>query len=558
MMAVRGVCLAVLGFFSWGVLLSQPSVGSLFGTAEDEFGDPMVGATVRLRPLSGGTSTGMDGSFRFEGLADGSYTLEVSYVSYKTLLMEVVVSGRTVLSQRLRLLPDSRVMEAVEVKGERLRDNLASLLHAKRKAMSLVDGVSSEQMAMSGDSHLGQASQRIAGVTVEGGCYLYVRGLGDRYTATFLNGASVPGLDPERNALQLDIFLSSLLDNVVVYKSFSPDLPGGFAGGLMNIETKSTVTALEMKMGVSYSYAPNVNLNRNFLTYTGSDTDWLGFDNNFRSAPLRRLDKIPLSGGLDGRQNALRATQLFSSQEMSPFTTTSFLNQKYFFSVGNKHLLFGRPLTWMAGGNYANNYQNYTEGTSAVYANPSTTSEILTKSLFLEDNGSARAATYNLLANASYEPLDGHKIKLLVMGNQKGVSSSRVQEGEKPEDDPELGYFTNTLGYTERGLRTVQLSGSHGLPARLDLSWTSSYTISSMGQPDLRFFTFGKKAFLLQCRILHRADSHPVFQEYVGGCARQPGTSHETPGGGGRRFLLEGGRVLQQEPAGFFRAAVSL
>lgn len=494
---MRIVSLAIVGFLVCRCLSSDPPTGSLAGSVSDEFGDPMVGATVMVKALSVGTITDLNGHFHLKGILYGVHVLEISYVSYKTLSLHITLVEHGHPSIEARLQPDSQVLaDVVEVKGERIMDT-AAVLHMKRKSISLMDGISSEQISKSGDSHLGQASRRIAGVTVEDGKYLYVRGLGDRYTKTILNGATVPGLDPERNAMQLDIFLSSLLNNVMVYKSFSPDLPGNFVGGLMNIRTKSSTPSLGIKVGVSYSYIPRVNLSNDFLSYTGSNTDWLGFDNNFRGVALTRLERmsLPVSSPTQfaTKGGVLHATRSFLSQEMSPYPTTSFLNQKYFVSIGNGHKLFGRPLSWLIGGNYANNYQNYQEGTSAVYGNPATTSQVLTRSLFLADRNSKQTVTYNVLASASYEPVDKQKLELLFMENQKGISNSRIQTGEKPEDDPDLDYITHTLGYTERRLRTLQLSGKHGVGEGTDISWISSYTASTMEQPDLRFFTFGKR-----------------------------------------------------------------
>ena len=488
----------VAAFFLFSLsLFAQSSSGIVSGVVTDETGDPMVGATVMIPALSVGAITGLEGDFRLDDVPYGTYTLEVSYLSYKTVSQRVVVDDAS-SAVRLQLFPDSKVLEdVVEVRSERIVDSTAAVLHLKRKTLSLVDGISSEQISRSGDSNLGQASQRISGVTVEDGKYLYVRGLGDRYTKTLLNGASVPGLDPDRNAMQLDIFLSSLLDNVVVYKSFSPDLPGDFVGGLMSIETRSGRPTLGVKVGVSYSYIPRVNLSNDFLSYTGSETDWLGFDDGFRGRALSRLAKLSLPVSAPGAPNSsdvLRAVQSFSSQEMSPFPSTSFLNQRYSFSAGNGRQLLGRPFSWVLGGSYTNSYQNYQNGVSAIYDNPSTTSRVLTKDLFLEDRKSGQAATYNLLASASYEPLDGQKLKLLLMENQKGVTGSRVQSGRKPEDDPDLNYITHTLGYTERKLRSAQLFGTHDLNDGVDVSWVSSYTSSTMEQPDLRFFTFGQRA----------------------------------------------------------------
>ena len=98
-----------------------------------------------------------------------------------------------------------------------------------------MDGISSASFRRVGDSNLSSAMNRVTGVTIQGDKYVYVRGLGDRYTKTSLNGMIIPGLDPDRNDVQVDLFPTGVLENVIVYKTFTPNLVGDFAGGLVNI-----------------------------------------------------------------------------------------------------------------------------------------------------------------------------------------------------------------------------------------------------------------------------------------------------------------------------------
>ncbi len=90
-----------------------------------------------------------------------------------------------------------------------------------------------------GDATAVEAAKRVTGVTVEGGKYVYIRGLGDRYSKTTLNGMDIPGLDPDKNTIQMDIFPTDLVSNIVVSKSFTADQPADFTGGFLNIETSA-------------------------------------------------------------------------------------------------------------------------------------------------------------------------------------------------------------------------------------------------------------------------------------------------------------------------------
>ena len=133
----------------------------------------------------------------------------------------------------------STELEEVVVTATEIRDTDIALLTVQKKSANLVDGISSQTFRKVGDSDLGAAMKRVTGVSVQGGKYVYVRGLGDRYSKTTLNGMGIPGLDPDKNAVQIDIFPTNTIENVVVYKTFTPDLTGDFAGGIVDIETKS-------------------------------------------------------------------------------------------------------------------------------------------------------------------------------------------------------------------------------------------------------------------------------------------------------------------------------
>ena len=113
-----------------------------------------------------------------------------------------------------------------------------------------------------------------------------MRGLGDRYTKTTFNGLDIPGLDPDRNSLQMDIFPTNIVDNIIVSKSFTADLPADFTGGVVDINIKSFPELKTLKSSMSINYNNNIDLNGNFLTYKGGETDYLAFDDGNRDFPL--------------------------------------------------------------------------------------------------------------------------------------------------------------------------------------------------------------------------------------------------------------------------------
>ena len=264
----------------------DPEKGLLRGTViDDDFGEPVMYAEVRVEGLDVSTLTDLDGQYSLE-LAPGTYTLSVEFLGYaKQVISEVVVKeGGTELLD-VRLTEESEVITEVVVTATQSRNNETALLTIQRKSAVVLDGVSAQSISRIGDSDAGQAIQRVPGVSVEGGKYIYVRGLGDRYTKTTLNGMDIPGLDPDRNTVQMDVFPTSLIDNIIVRKTFAPNMPGDFSGGVVDIATKAFPDKEQFNVKLGLGYNTNTSFNKNFLTYDGGKLDWLGIDDGSRALP---------------------------------------------------------------------------------------------------------------------------------------------------------------------------------------------------------------------------------------------------------------------------------
>ena len=289
--------LFIVSFLIAWSLLSLAQKGTIRGTViEEETGEPLFSVTVIIAGTSTGAVTDFDGHFSFQ-VDPGVYDLQASFVSLKTTVItgvEVKSDEVTVIDQ-IFLQPDVEELEAVVVSGQVAKSTEAALMAVKRKSPNMMDGISSASFRKIGDSDAAGAIKRVTGVSVEGGKYVYVRGLGDRYTKTMLNGVDIPGLDPDRNSLQIDIFPTSLLNNMMIFKTASADKPADFTGGLVNIETKDFPEEKFFDVSLGITYNPSMHFKSDALTYKGSSTDWLGFDSGLRDIP-GRVDnaKLPI------------------------------------------------------------------------------------------------------------------------------------------------------------------------------------------------------------------------------------------------------------------------
>ncbi|MDZ7344638.1 MAG: TonB-dependent receptor, partial [candidate division KSB1 bacterium] len=398
------------------------------------------------------------------------------------------------------LKPEALQAEEVIVEAQSLKNTEAALLKNRQKAAAVSDAISAEAISRSGSGSAADAMEQVTGASVVDGKFIYVRGLGDRYTNTQLNGVTLPSANPDRNTVALDLFPSKLLENIVTVKTFTPDKPGNFTGGSVDIGTRSFPESFSMSFSLSSSYNTQTTFDDNFLTYPGGKRDWLGFDDGTRDLPAIVADPhlvIPDVG--TAFSNPTVAYQLdkisksFSSV-MAPSTKSSPMNQSYAFSVGNQAALFGKPLGYLASLSYSRNYSSYRHGVTGQYQLTGKVSEVdeLNKLSRFDDTKGVDAVLWGGLVNLSYKLTPHHQLSGHYMYNRSGEAIARYQNGELPRDlGPGTFYETRTLQYTERELQSGQFTGSHYLPRLFGtrLEWAGALTRSQQREPDLRFFS---------------------------------------------------------------------
>ncbi len=502
-----GIILLMMGMWVSG----NAQTATIRGKVTDgESGEVLLGATVRMfegATMKGGAYTDLEGSYTIT-TAPGDYTLIISYVSYIDDTLQVAAAEEEVVFNETLLFQDMQIREdlKVEIVARASQASTVTLYNQKRNSINTIDGVSVDLIQRTGDPDVASAMQRITGVTVEGGKYVYVRGLGDRYSKSTLNGAELPSLDPNRNTVQMDIFPSNLIDNVIVYKNFTPDLPGNFAGGLIDVRTKDFPDRFQLNASASFGVNTQASFEDNFLTYQTGDTDWLGYDDGTRELP-GFIQELQDRGGVPSRTfdasdaqtiNDLdRASKSFDTP-IFPNRDQSSLNQNYQISLGDQFNLFGRPFGYIASLTYRSNYNYYDDGQTGRWKNtssPGNITETLNRELELDDEQGGREVLWGTLVKLSYKPRTAHKFSFNYMHNQSGSSSARAMVGPIPSDDFDLQFQTRTLGYIERSMDVFQLEGDHafgsgeGQDAKFNMDWIASYTDSRQEEPDLRFFS---------------------------------------------------------------------
>lgn len=463
-------------------------------------GEPLLGATIRLMDegaVKGGAYTDLEGAFTIKA-APGTYSLLTSYISYITDTTEITVVAGEIGTVQTLMYEESTVREdlAVTITAKTSAASDVAFLAKKQSSINSIDGVTFDLVQRTGDANAAAAVQRVVGVSVEGGKYVYVRGLGDRYSQTMLNGAAIPGLDPNRNTVQMDIFPSNLIDNIIVYKNFTPDLPGSLTGGLINVQTKDFPDRFTMRLAGSVGFNSQASLNDDFLGDQLYDGDALGIGNEIRDLPTVLEDpevslprRFPATADQLQAQGPIleEATRSFETSFL-PTRRSAGLNQNYGLSFGNQHQVLGRPFGYIASLSYRRTFTYYENGQRNFWQLPSATSEILDPIFNYQGDRGEDEMLWGGLVKLSYKPFDRHKISFNYLRNQSGNNYGETFEGPLFSSGGDIILQTRTTGYIERGLTVYQLQGEHAFGSALEADWIVSSSNAYQEEPDLRFF----------------------------------------------------------------------
>lgn len=286
-------------------------------------GETLIGVTISLESKPGvGVTTDLDGNYTLI-LPDASVqTLIISYISYETK-KEVVhpVMGETIIKD-FTLQSVSTDLGTIEVQAKATRAKEYYMENIKKNASASIDFISSETMKKTGDVNVTAAVTRVSGVSMSNG-FISVRGISDRYVKTTINGSRIPTLDPFTNNIRLDLFPASLIDNVILTKTASPDLPGDWAGAYISLETKDYPDKLTINMETSVGYNQQTTF-KDIISTPHSKTEWLGYDNG-----LREYDHHAFSG------DDIRLGDPPSSTNITPYQQFVGLGlENYFKSIG--------------------------------------------------------------------------------------------------------------------------------------------------------------------------------------------------------------------------------
>ncbi|HYW50036.1 MAG TPA: carboxypeptidase regulatory-like domain-containing protein, partial [Gemmatimonadaceae bacterium] len=347
------VLLAVLGL-TQQVTAQTPAAsvarGRITGRVLDPQGSGMSDVGIQVVGTTIGALSGADGRFTVVGVPAGTVTLLARRIGYasKTITGITLAAGATV-EQNIALAPATTQLATTTVTATQERGSVSAALDRQRNASAIINSVTSEQIAKSPDSDAAAAVGRVSGVNVQDGKYVFVRGLGDRYTTSSLNGARLPSPEPERKVVPLDLFPASLIQSITTSKTFTPDQPGDFAGAAVNIQTKEFPARRTIVVSQSTGYNAAVT-GKNTFTAGNAGLDYVAFGSDKRALPpiVRQYGSFTPQPG-QGEVNSLFST---FRNRWSARPTTGTPNGSFGMSIGGSDPVFGQNIGYLVSGNY--------------------------------------------------------------------------------------------------------------------------------------------------------------------------------------------------------------
>lgn len=500
---ISGIFLILLG----SVLLAQS--GEIRGVVHSEAnGEKLMGISLLVNEEYA-TMTDLDGTYSYE-LEPGNYTLTFEDYNYEIITVEnievkageVTVVPDVFLPALANSLGESPIdLSTVVVTGTVNRNSEKALIFMKKKSSVMLDGISSAKMELAGDGTAIEAAKRVTGVSIEGGKYVYVRGLGDRYSKTTLNGVDIPGLDPDRNTLQMDIFPTNLLDNIMVSKNFTADLPADFTGGVLNIETKAFPTKKFLNISYGLGVTPGMTFNKDYLYYKGGDLDFLGFDDGTRELPSQaNNNNFPTPINSSSSPNEVNNFVGQFNKTLGASRKPAYMNQDFSVSYGDQFSLKNEnKLAVIFGLNYKNEtvyYDDYSLGEyQRIVEDPSRYE--LRYATTQEGEAGVNNVLLGALGGISYKTKKS-RYSLNAMHLQSGTSKAgKFFIDDNGEAVGQSGFLaaSDNLEYNQRSLTNFMLQGVHkSTSGDFELNWKLSPTFTKNTDPDIRKTAFTYEA----------------------------------------------------------------
>ena len=461
--------------------------GTVKGTVVDKTGSPIAGATVRIADTALGAVTDADGGFIVRNVPAQDVTVEVSCISYATLRVSGVKVRKGQVKPLDVILQDADTQLGEVVVTATYNNANANALYARQKNMvAMSDGISADLIKKTSDNNVAQVLKRVSGVTVDNGKYVIVRGLGERYNNVELNGSSLPSTEPNRRNFSFDIIPSGLIDNVTIAKTFTPDLPGEFTGGLVEVNTLSVPAERILSVSVGTGFN-TVSTGKEFLSpnrlngdyFLGNKRDWYGKAYNPNMLINANGGQMSYSDLNEEQRKALNANDAKVPNRWAFAKFKGAPTQNY-------AITYGQPFELKNGDKLGLIL-------SATYRHEETTDDLQDGFFVSYGDSLVTGNRYKFVtavgavANLGWER-PGQKVTWRNLFNNRFTNTSLERVIYRQSNTiPNVLEWSNSPLINR--LWQTQLEGDHQLPLGLKLTWNADYSKLDRTSPDDRYAT---------------------------------------------------------------------
>lgn len=425
--------------------------------------EPLPFANVFIKGTTIGVTSDFDGLYKIGNLKPGFYNLVFSYVGYETVeIPHVEVTANNVTNIDVPMKASAAALDEVVIKTQVRRESEVALLLEQKKATTIKESIGAEQLSKLGVSNAAGATTKISGVSkTDGSGDIFVRGLGDRYLSTTLNGLPIPSDNIERKNINLNLFPTRLIESIDISKTTSPKLSADQASGNIDINTKQLSKRSLLSASASTSINTNVTSN--------------GVFNNFKVSPNYR----DVSFGFYNKNIA--TNRAIVAQSWDPHTVAFPVNKSFSLSVGKR---LGDKLSVLLTAGQSESFE-YSEGAFAQY-----------RSNYLDDmipdaiNWKKEVATSGLF-HLRFRANDNNNLKFnsLLINKIEDEVFEGGRAGEAviyEETDPEegLSQFIRDQNLKKTLLSVTQLSGEHNFGEKNEVQWAAGYNYLSADEPN--------------------------------------------------------------------------
>ncbi|MEP6674137.1 MAG: TonB-dependent receptor [Ferruginibacter sp.] len=469
----------LLTFFSIS-FASFAQKGKIEGKITDaKTGVALAGVSVIVKGTSKGVASDLEGRYIISGIEGTTITLVFSYNGITKEVSDIEIKDGKVTTQDVSFEIKSKTNTEVVVTSTSARKESAVALIGYQKNTSVVAQViSAETIRRSPDKNTGEVLKRVPGTSVQDGKYLVVRGLADRYNQAMLNGILLSSTEPDRKTFSFDIFPAAMIDNIIINKAFIPELPGEWAGGLVQVNTKDIPAKNFMNIQLGTGFNTNV-LGKDFYTYKGSNLDFLGFDNGVRTLPSSFPNKTTFSSLSDNDKLALGKT---IATNWGVNKTATAPNASLQLSGGLTGKVLGKKVGAILAINYNRNIRHYEFKNSFFTVN----NNLASPDFIYNTDKYAEDVLWGGLANFSIQLNSSNKITVKNLFNVNSTDYASLRTGQEflsgvdNVRSRELAQRTNIFYNT-------QVSGEHNIQKfGMKFNWFGSFNILDQYIPQQR------------------------------------------------------------------------